>query len=263
MKHTNSLKKIMVLFFTISLLNNCGPGNFDTYSASSSENSPLNDPSPENPDDPFITTPERKKELQSLIEKTNMTGYVSEGYAVNNSVPTINFNKSTGELYLRIHMTHFTNLVAFEMEVKKYPGIKVIAETISSLPYITVVIPIKYIVRDVTEVTARLPNGETPYFPSGEAPSKAFVLTPNKSERIYLYMNAEAIGIFAETKFDPTQLGDVSLNKLIFSIKNKEKTKIMGYVSLIPATNNTKGGFFTSYRLDPNLSRILAEYYLN
>lgn len=246
-------------------LTHCAPGKFDSESTSSSNNG--SDPSQQNPtpgsNDGLATTPERKKELATLIANTNMKGFVAEGYAANGTVPVLDFNKSTGEIYIRTPLPLFANLVAFEMEVKKYPGIKVTAETIGSLSYMTVIVPIKYFARDVTEATARLPNGEIPYFPSGEAPAKAFVLTPNKTEKVYLYMNAEAIGIFVETKFDPTNLGDITLNKLIYSIKNQEKTKIMGYISLISGVSNTKAGFFASYRLDPSLSRILAEYYLN
>lgn len=261
----NLIKKISLITFTMLTLTNCAPGNFTSESIPSSTNNPSNDPNSPSPggNDTLATTPERKKELAGIIEKTNMTGYVAEGYAAGSSTPALDFNKSTGEIYVRTPMPLFANLVAFEMEIKKYPGIKVIAETVGSLQYVTVVIPIKYFVRDVTERSAQLPNGETPYFPSGEAPTKAFVLTPNKSEKIYLYMNAEAIGIFVETKFDPTNLGGVTLNKLIYAIKNKEQTKIMGFVSLIPASTSTKGGFFGSYRIDPSLSRILAEYYLN
>lgn len=260
----NLIQKISLITFSLMTLTNCAPGNFNSDSVLSPDpkNNGQSTPSPGG-NDPLATSPDRKKELASIIDKTNMTGYVAEGYASTSTVPALDFNKSTGEIYVRTPMPLFANLVAFEMEVKKYPGIKVLAETIGSLQYITVVIPIKYFVRDVTESSVSLPNGETPYFPSGEAPSKAFVLTPNKAEKIYLYMNAEAVGIFVETKFDPTNLGGISLNKLIYSIKNKEQTKIMGFISLIPATTNTKAGFFGSYRIDPSLSRILAEYYLN
>lgn len=260
----NLIKKISLITFSLMTLTNCAPGNFNSDSVLSPDpkNNGQSTPSPGG-NDPLSTSPDRKKELAGIIDKTNMTGYVAEGYASTSTVPAVDFNKSTGEIYVRTPMPLFANLVAFEMEVKKYPGIKVLAETIGSLQYVTVVIPIKYFVRDVTEVSTSLPNGNTPYFPSGEAPSKAFVLTPNKSEKIYLYMNAEAVGIFVETKFDPTNMGGVSITKFIFQIMGKNSKSIMGYISLIPASTTTKGGFFASYRFDPSLSRILAEYYLN
>jgi hypothetical protein len=265
MNLTLNIKKLAILMFTTAFLTNCAPGSFDSQTVSTSNND--NNHSQENPDasdplNPGKTSEERKKELATIIDKTNMTGFVADSYGVNTSARAVDFDKTLGLIYIRTAMPLFANIVAFEMEVKKYPGIKVIGETLNNTSYMTVVVPVKYFLRDVTEASVNLPNGEIPHFPSGEGPSKAFLLTPNRAEKVYLYMNAEAIGVFTETKYDPTDLGDIVLNKLFFAIKNKEKTKIMGYVSLISAKNNTKGGYFASYRLDPNLSRILEEYYL-
>ncbi|MCK6597813.1 MAG: hypothetical protein L6Q37_05575 [Bdellovibrionaceae bacterium] len=255
-------------YFTLLLLGisitlpHCSSGKFDAQTSIESSNNKSAQELPGNNDTQDPQNRERRKELAATIESSNFDGYVSQGFSSSNTVPVLSFDKVKGEFKIRIPMPLFANLVAFEMIVKKYPDIKLVGEKINSLSYVAIIFPTKYLLHNVTEAQVTLPNGEIPYFPSGEQISSAFLLTPDASEKIYLYLNAEAIGVFVETKFDPTNLGDISLTKLIYSVTNKEKTAVMGYLSLISAKNNNKGGFFMSYRLDPKLSRILEEYYL-
>ena len=253
----------ILLLLSVSLtLTHCSSGKFDAQTTLESSNNKSSQELPGNNDTQDPQTREHRKELAATIESSNFEGYVSQGFSASSTVPVLSFDKIKGEFKIRIPMPLFANLVAFEMIVKKYPDIKLIGEKINGLSYIAIIFPTKYLLRNVTEAGLTLPNGEIPYFPSGEPVSSAFLLTPDSSEKIYLYLNAEAIGVFVETKFDPTNLGDISLTKLIYSVTNKEKTAVMGYLSLISAKNNNKGGFFMSYRLDPKLSRILEEYYL-
>lgn len=265
---TFSHKKIALLTLTLCCLTNCSPESFNSKTASST-----NEDSQEanhNTDNGTIAVPDkktsadRKKEILEILKKTNLSGFIANGPAKNITTPALDFNKERGEFSIGIPMSNFSNLVNFEMEIKNYPGMRIISDNSADNPLIKLIIPVKYVLQNVSEVPAKLPNGNRiPFFPSGEPPSKGFLLTPDKEEKLYLYLSAEAIGFYAETKFDPViNFGSIQINELVFSIKNKENTKIMGYLTFLGKKNVTNGGFFMSYRLDPQLSKLLEEYYL-
>lgn len=253
----------MLLASSLVFLIQCAPGNFASQNSPTGENSststggggnsPTNDP-----------TAARRKQLEKVIASADMTGYA----LAEPTVPYINFDRANGAFLVRIPMTNFGSLTSVDMTFPEYPGMRLYLDYVSSAPYMTLTIPVKYVLRNVTEVPAKLPNGNpVPLFPAGEPPSRGILLTPNKERKVYLYLSAEAFGLFAETSFNPLGINNiggmpVQLNDLMFTISNKANSPV-GYLTFVGEKAPFKGGFFISHKLDPKLGKILDEYYLN
>jgi hypothetical protein len=252
----------LLLASTLVFLIQCSPG-FKSENAGSTQSSNSNNSASQTP------TPnaeaQRRAELAKIIASAAMTGLVAEGPSENSATPVIHFDRTNGLYLVRIPMTNFSALTAFDMTFKDYPGMRLFVEYVTELPYITLSIPVKYVLRNVTEVPAKLPNGDrVPFFPAGEPPSKGILLTPGQDRKVYLYLSAEAFGLFAETSFNPVpDLGPVVINEFVYTIRNKEKTKTLGYLTFVAKKADFKGGFFVSHRIDPKLGKILDEYYLD
>ena len=248
----------LLLVSSLVFLLQCAPGGFKSQTAplkDSSDTDIAKSPSDGTPDN---SSEERKKELWNTINAATMTGMDTK---ISNT-PNIDFDRKAGAYLLRIPIISFPE-ATFDMTFAEYPGLRLYVEFVSSKPYITLFIPVKYVLRNVTEVPAKLPNGDpVPLFPSGEPPSKGILLTPNKERKVYLYLSAEAFGVFVESNFDPTNVGGISLTNLVIPIKDKSQLKNLGYLTLIARKGDHKGGFFVSHRIDPKLGKILDEYYI-
>lgn len=259
----------ILLASSLTFLIQCSPGSFK------SENSPTSSSNNSNSTGggggSGSTTDDlaaRRKALEKAITAASMTGYALTGAIPSSTVPYIDFDRANGNFVIRVPMTSFGSLTSIDMTFPEYPGMRLYIDYVSSMPYTTLLIPVKYVLRNVTEVPAKLPNGNAvPLFPAGEPPSRAILLTPNKERKVFLYLSAEAFGLFAETSFNPLASFSVSgipiqLNDLIFTITDKNKLPL-GYLTLVGERAPFKGGFFISHKIDPKLGKILDEYYLN
>lgn len=247
----------LLLAAQAAFLIQCSPGGFKassdyTNTATNDSQSPVNQP-------PDTNHEARRDALFDAISGASMTGIASNS---SGGLPNIDFDRKNGVYLIRIPLIVYLD-ASFDMTFKDYPGIRLFVEFVSSKPYMTLLIPVKYVLRNVTEVAAKLPNGDpVPLFPAGEPPSKGILLTPDRVNKVYLYLSAEAFGLFTETSFNPRDIGGLILTKFQWPIENKEKTKNLGYLTYVGAKNDYKGGFFVSHRIDPKLGKILDEYYI-
>ena len=256
----------ILLASSLTFLIQCSPGSFK------SENSPTSSSNTSTSTGGGGSTTDelaaRRKTLEKVITSASMTGFAMTGALANSNVPYIDFDRANGNFVIRIPMTTYGSLTSIDMTFPDYPGIRLYMDYISSMPYTTLIIPVKYVLRNVTEVPAKLPNGNAvPLFPAGEPPSRAILLTPDKERKVYLYLSAEAFGLFAETSFNPLASFNVSgvavqLHDLTFTITNKNNLPL-GYLTLVGEKAPFKGGYFISHRIDPKLGKILDEYYIN
>lgn len=260
----------LILASTLAFLIQCAPGNFASNSTpvdgsnSSTSTGGGGGGTNTNPTD----TAARRKQLESAIASASMTGYSTTGLVPSTTVPYIDFDRANGNFVIRVPLTTWGSITSIDMTFPQYPGMRLYLDYISSQPYMTVIVPTKYVLRNVTEVPAKLPNGNpVPLFPAGEPPSRAILLTPNKERKVYLYLSAEAFGVFAETSFNPLGMFDISgiqvqLNDLTKSIVDKNN-QTLGYITAVGEKAPFKGGFFISHKIDPKLGKILDEYYIN
>lgn len=252
----------LLLISSMIFLVQCSPGGFRPVSSPVSDTTKSGSGS-DGSGSTEDAAAKRQKELEKIITNADMSGIVDQGVDGSSTVRVIDFDRKNGLYLMRIPMTAFGSVMSLDMTFPEYPGMRLYLEHINSLPYITIAIPVKYVLRNVTEVPAKLPNGDrVPLFMAGEPPSKGILLTPNRERKIYLYLSAEAFGLFAETSFNPLP---VQLNELSIAIRDKGgSTKpALGYLTFVPKKGEYNGGFFVSSKIDPKLGKILDEYYLD
>lgn len=258
----------MLLASSLMFLIQCAPNSFqaENSSAGSSNNSSSTDGG--KTPTPTEISAARRKQLEQAISVATMTGYSTTGLVPSSTVPYIDFDRANGNFVVRVPMTTYGSITSIDMTFPDHPGMRLYLDHVSINPYMTLVIPVKYVLQNVTEVPAKLPNGNpVPLFPAGEPPSRAIVLTPNKERKVYLYISAEAFGLFAETSFNPLGVFNVSgvpvqMNDLTYSITSRNN-QTLGYITAVGEKAPFKGGFFISHKIDPKLGKILDEYYIN
>ncbi len=253
----------LLLLSSLAFLIQCSPGSFKSETtANNSANSDGSNSGSGNNGAADNSKEQRRSELAAAIGSAKMTGI-----AANSAVPNIDFDRKAGAYLIRIPMVGLID-IAGEMTFPEYPGMKLSLESVlvdnDYKPYITLSIPVKYVLRNVNEVPARMPSGGmVPKWPAGEAPTKAILLTPNKARKTYLYLSAEAIGLFVETSFNPVvTTNGITLALKPYEIMASDKLSILGYISSVAKVGDFNGGFFLTHRIDPKLGKILDEYYV-
>lgn len=251
-----------LLVFTIQ----CSPGNFKSDSASTvngnNNNNGGGNGAAGGAADAERET--RRRELEKQIDEASAPGFASS----TPGVPVITFDRVQAAYLIRVPMV--LSILQMDMTFPEYPEMRLYSENLTVQgnlkPFMTVLIPVKYVLRNVISVPTRLPNGDRlPSFAAGEGPSNAILLTPNKERKVYLYLSAEAFAVFAETSFNPVPTIDgITLTLPPIPITaNGDSTRYMGSINMVAEKGPYKGGFFLSHRLDPKLGKILDEYYLH
>jgi hypothetical protein len=117
-------------------------------------------------------------------------------------------------------------------------------------------IPLQYLVKGIALTgPTTLPNGSAlPGVPGGEPPRIAAHIVKGNLD-MFLYGSVKYFGVFVPTpQFNPY------LN-LTFPIKNKDKTKILGYFATVAAQGGYSGGFFISIVFPPELAKLLDDLF--
>ncbi|MBL7556241.1 MAG: hypothetical protein JNM24_10490 [Bdellovibrionaceae bacterium] len=258
----------MLLASTFAFLIQCSPGAFTSDNAPTNSGSNNSSSTGGGGTTSLDDMAARRKQLEKAISVASMTGYSETSPLASSTIPNVDFDRANGNFVIRVPMSLFGTISSLNVTFPDYPGMRLYVDYISSMPYTTLFIPVKYVLRNVTEVAAKLPNGNpVPLFPAGEPPSRAISLTPDKERKVYLYLSAEAFGLFAETSFDPLGMFNVGgvaiqVNDMMFTIKDKAGNP-MGYFTFVGQKAPFKGGFFISHKIDPKLGKILDEYYIN
>lgn len=115
-------------------------------------------------------------------------------------------------------------------------------------------IPLKFLAQADWDGTAdRLPNGDKlPAYPDGEPPAIMSPATYHGKE-FWMYLGPRMLGIYVPIKdFNPYL-------QLVFPIKNKSKTKILGYLATIPKKITYDGGIYVTMALPEDIARILKD----
>jgi hypothetical protein len=181
-----------------------------------------------------------------------------------------------GQLLLEIDRANEALILVVPIPVEILPFLGVIVEkSIPELPgakvfprgqQLAVSIPLKYIVRGGSfrdpQFNNLLPNGDRlPNFPAGEGANFSLAITGKYVANIYL--GAGAAAVFVETPGWDSFMKCSGLSCLLFQpfpIKNEAKTKILGYVAVVPAKTVYHSGVYVSSVLDDNLARFIDDH---
>ncbi len=117
-------------------------------------------------------------------------------------------------------------------------------------------IPFREILKASNEVADELPNGEPlPSIPGGEKPNWAYFIDDNPID-YYVYLGSSIAATFIPTP----DIDRLFLFPVTLPLKNKSKTKTLGYLSIVPSKNGYDGGIFVSTKIPNSLARFLDDF---
>ncbi|MBX2987417.1 MAG: hypothetical protein KF802_05940 [Bdellovibrionaceae bacterium] len=200
------------------------------------------------------------------MDQVDMKGYVSEG--AYQSVKSVDIDKVAGELIVRLPLGMDATIAVGGGSIPQLPGVTFGTEFgADGNAYFTVRIPLRYVLRGVTGLpsTTTLPNGRPlPKMPAGEYPSVAFTINSKNTDRkFHLYLGVDAVGLYVESKWLSCGNSPICLDYLEAPIKNEQRNKVLGYLTLMLGRGQTAGGFFVSTIVPPEIAKILDEYFLD
>ena len=143
------------------------------------------------------------------------------------------------------------------LDIPQLKGAKIKAYTdANGKGQVAISIPLQYVLHGVSGIpSSALPNGSPlPAMPTGEAPSLAFSLNNNSENKVRLYIGVDAVGMFIESSYIPNYLG------LTLPIKNKDKTKILGYFTIVPKVGTYNGGLFVALPIPNSIAKIIDDH---
>lgn len=243
---------IMLAILSSALLVSCSKGGFEAASTN-----PTNSTSQGSSDDSNSeqTTPTTPKE-PSAYDKMDMSAYVASGSYENEQV--ISIDKANNALLLFLPLPPGLPFSGINIDVPQAKGVK-IATVLDSQQKarVAVSIPLKLIIKGGVSLPAAnsLPGGRPlPMMPSGEFPSLALGLNQNSSNKVYLYFGVNAAGLFIESSYFPEYFG------ITAPIRNKAKTRTLGYFTIVPKQGLNNGGLFLSFILPNDLAKIIDDH---
>lgn len=122
--------------------------------------------------------------------------------------------------------------------------------------YLALTVPLSHIIKGgkFSDNVSKLPNGDPlPAVAGGELPSTAINIQNNDKVKAHLYLGKNVLGVFVTSPFNPY----IALTQ---PIKNKAKTKIIGYFSTVPEKGGFDGGFFMTFVMPPEIAKFLDDH---
>jgi hypothetical protein len=141
------------------------------------------------------------------------------------------------------------------LPIKEIPGATIgIEPNTDGSSALVLRLPLAKVLRGVDFLQpGRLPNGDPlPAIAAGELPSLGLSLSRWADLKGALYLSPTDVGLFVNTKFDPTI-------RLTMPIRDQARTKTYGYFTSIPAKPGFDGGFFISIALPDDLARAIDD----
>ena len=243
-KITHTIKIAMTLISTLIIAGSLGCAKSGFQSSSSSATDPGSQDGLSAP----LTS-------QPISDKIDVSSFISGGSY--DKLQTVALDRVKKDLLLRMPLgTNIFITTGSGSVSTRYPDITFETEmSADGTAYITLRIPLKYVLRGVTGINPqRLPNGDPlPMIPSGELPSLGFTINNQNKVKLYVYLGVDIVGLYVESPFNP-YIG------ITVPIKNQAGTKYVGYFSTVPAKSTFQGGFFLSFQLPPDLATLLDKY---
>ncbi|MCS6838180.1 MAG: hypothetical protein NZ480_04970 [Bdellovibrionaceae bacterium] len=239
---------------TILLIMSCQQGGFQLQSTSLSQNgvegpNPLDQmPSDQEQNSPLETWNKAKMEIPGSVDGGTYDGHLA--IELNPESQTINVIVPLPPIFF----------IPSQLPSPQLPDIKLSLRREKGLVFLVATIPLRYLVKGAQLAEfGKLPNGDpVPYMPAGETRGFSIHFAERPNYRLHFYFVATAVGVFVETpewKF-PEEIGQV-LPYIGFPIKNESKTRVVGYLALVPNRGNFASGVFVSSRIPIQLAREL------
>jgi hypothetical protein len=257
MKKTTST---LVLLLAVVTLTNCSPNGFQSNSSNSSTpnvangiNDGSNDSNNNN---------NGSNGSNSALDNIDLVGRVDSDNSNFKNALSFDFDKTHGEFIVMLPMPSGLMFTPPPGTFTNFPDIRfsTVMDGDTGKLKLAVRIPVKYIVKGIhTLPNSSLPNGEPlPTMPAGqgELPSLAIELPQSGNLKLSLYIGVNAIGLFMTL---PTNIAIPFGFQL--PIRNKDKSKTLGYISYVPAKGSFAPGLFLSTIIPPAVSRVLEDYF--
>ncbi|MGE5085674.1 MAG: hypothetical protein ACM3MG_05190 [Bacillota bacterium] len=248
MKYQN-IAKATIALCTVSALAACGNAGLSAQSTVACANSSQGSRDNSSASTPTPTTPPA-----NAYKALDMTGYVSGGLF--DQAFAVDLDKVNDALIigLPIPAGPFTQL---NVDIPQLKGAKIKTYVdANGKGQVAISIPLHYVLHGVSGISpSALPNGSPlPAMTTGEAPSLAFSLNNNSENKVRLYIGVDAVGMFIESSYIPSYLG------LTLPIKNKDKTKILGYFTIVPKVGTYNGGLFVALPIPNSIAKIIDDH---
>jgi hypothetical protein len=194
--------------------------------------------------------------------KVSMDGFPEGGSYFQKQVIRIDTVKKTLVLTLPIQIVPLIQFPTYSGP--SVPGVKVAFEQHpDGTRFITISVPLEHLIKGIILGTgSALPNGDPlPGFPDGEMPGTTVSIPGLLGWNLYLYIGSEAAAVFIEVPglTLPGGIGGVFPTQITVPIKNKNKTKIVGYLSYIGPKTSSPGGAYIAAQLPRELAIILYQ----
>ncbi|KYG68209.1 hypothetical protein AZI87_02835 [Bdellovibrio bacteriovorus] len=248
MNTAQTARLLVMALMTTSLLAACSKGGFETLATDGNSGQGSVTPG----DDSGQGTP---PPVPSAFDKLDMNAYVGSGTYENEQVLALDKANKALLLYLPLPPGPFSS-VYIDVPSVKGVSVKTVLDS-QQKARVAVSIPLRLIVKDKVTLppATTLPGGRTlPMMPSGEYPSLALGLNQNSSNKIYLYLGVNAVGLFVESSFFPEYVG------ITAPIKNQAGTRTLGYFTIVPKQGVNNGGLFLSFLMPNDLAAIIDDH---
>jgi hypothetical protein len=186
---------------------------------------------------------------------------------LNDKALLITFNKTTKMFQIKIPVAGLN--LSLDQTLPQVPGsrVRVVMDDLAGngvlVPTVFVEIPGVYVLGKLGFDPGQygldpklLPSGDDlPPTPGGEAPQISF-LVPNINHVIRLYLGLNVVAVFVEAGFIPV----LPVPRVTYPIKNKSKSEVIGYTSLISKKPAYLGGFFVSLVMPRPIAGALDDF---
>lgn len=195
---------------------------------------------------------------QPVPQSIDISSSISTG--TYSGLQSISIDRNAKAIILRVPLGPNIFITVSNGEVAQYPGVTYTTEVdANGTAYLTLRVPLKYVLHGVNGIDPlKLPNGDPlPMIPSGELPGLGLSIDTKNNVKLYVYIGVDAVGVYVETPMD------VGIPfTFTVPVKNKDKTEVVGYFSMIPPKPNgaAQGGFFLSFQLPAQVSALLDKY---
>ena len=183
--------------------------------------------------------------------KVDMNGYPSNG--TDGGKLVLQVDQANQALIFLLPLPANLPVMVPATAIPQLPGaaITMVTDT-SGKQRLALKIPFRYIIKGANLGPGQtLPNGDPlPFVPAGELPGFSINL-PQLSKPVHIYIGVNVAAVFFEVKGMNLPIG------LLYPVKNKDKTKVIGAIGYIPDKGSYNGGMYLAAQLPTETAQLI------